>query len=1077
MNGSHTATVDPAPNGPDAAQLLAILESVTDAVFTVDPQWRFTYLNHSASLTLGPREDLLGQSVWDVFPELRGSAFQTGYEEAFRTGRRVRVEAFAPSFDAWYEADAYPGDGQLTVFFRACSDRRRAEAAEVLEVEIRRVVEQVDGHVDAMVQAGGLLRAETGYDAAMVWLSDHDGVAHLVGSHAAPGADHQLLHRVGEDLRATAGVGVDGPVRVDDLADVLRDGADTSDVNVGGLRAALFLPIDWGDGTTTTIGLLTSTGPGHDDWIEVLSLLHPRLVELGRELRSRHELRQLFDVARDPMCVLGHDGWLRRANPAYCELLGYPEEELLARPYASRVHVDDLERTHREVARLVEGGEETLFENRVRIADGSFRTLSWRARGVAEERLVYATARDVTEDHRRRQLDEDRRGVLQAIALDQPLEMILDELMRHIGRWVPGCRAAVVLLDPQTRTLLPASRGTMPAKFLDAVYPLGIGPEAGSCGTAAHTRQTVVIPDVFTDPRTAPYRTLNEAVGVHACWSVPIMSPRGDVVGVLTAYPDRPSSPDPEELTLLDDAAGLAGLAIAHDRTRAALHESLQRFRLLGDALTEIIWDWDLVVGDRWFNDRAIEVFQWPPREARPQLDVWRDSLHPDDREDVLDSLDAAWRGEDELWSREYRLVRGDGTETTILGRGRILRDATGRAIRMVGGMWDLSAPRPFDERLLRGQRLESLGSLAGGIAHDLNNVFAPIVMSAGLLGMAELDDRNRELVDLIERTAERGSRMVRQVLTFARGAEEERSRLQVDAVVDDVMGMLRDSFLKQVDVEVDVAPGLPPVLADATLLHQVLVNICVNARDAMPQGGRLTVSADHVWLDRPMSVASGQADAGSYVRISVTDTGSGIAPKDLPRLFEPFFTTKGPDEGTGLGLATSLNIVRSHGGFIDVDSTLGEGTAFHVHLPVEHDAGSTEVQRPVDTSNDAPPRSILVVDDDRDVLTSCRHVLQSEGRTVLTATDGAEALVIASRRAGQLDLVLTDLMMPVMDGITMLRSIRRIAPELPVVVMTGLDATARTAEAMAAGATGVLHKPYSADALIRVVTQALGDA
>ncbi len=389
--------------------------------------------------------------------------------------------------------------------------------------------------------------------------------------------------------------------------------------------------------------------------------------------------------------------------------------------------------------------------------------------------------------------------------------------------------------------------------------------------------------------------------------------------------------------------------------------------------------------------------------------------------------------------------------------------------------MTDITERKALEARLLRAQRMESIGTLASGLAHDLNNILAPIMMSAPLL-RRDLPPEVREgIVFTIETSAARGAQIVRQVLTFGRGLEGERTPLQLGELLAELRQIIGETFPKKIAVEVSSAPDLWPIIGDATQLHQVLMNLAVNARDAMPDGGTLRICAANFPMDQGHASLLPGAKAGPYILIEVTDMGCGIAPEIVDRIFDPFFTTKGVGKGSGLGLSTAFGIVRSHGGFIKVSSVVGKESCFQVLLPA---APSPAAGPDLATAAPATPVSrgevLLVADDEETVRESTATVLREHGYEVLLAIDGIEALDVFSRNASRIAAVLTDVMMPKMDGLALTRALRKMQPGLPIIPTTGLGEEAQRAEWYALGVAKVLAKPFGADTLLQAVHEAL---
>jgi two-component system, cell cycle sensor histidine kinase and response regulator CckA len=380
---------------------------------------------------------------------------------------------------------------------------------------------------------------------------------------------------------------------------------------------------------------------------------------------------------------------------------------------------------------------------------------------------------------------------------------------------------------------------------------------------------------------------------------------------------------------------------------------------------------------------------------------------------------------------------------------------------------------RQVEEKLLRSQRMENIGALAGGIAHDLNNVLAPILMSGEILRMSVHDPELIRVIDSIMESAQRGAGMVRQVLTFSRGTEDKRGSVQVKHLLREMVGIAQQTFPKSIRIRSEVAKDTWTVNANPTKLHQVLLNLCVNARDAMPGGGTLRIAASNVRLDEAFAGMSPGARPGPYVCLTVADTGTGMTPEVRARIFDAFFTTKEPGKGTGLGLSTVQGIVKDHGGFITVDSTPGKGTEFKVYLPAQMEAVAVaegeQLQPPVGSGE-----LVLVVDDEASIRNIATQTLQMFGYRVLSAKDGAEGLAMFMRQRNEIQLVLTDMAMPVMDGTGMIRVIRTIQPRIPVILTSGLDSQAARFDTTELETQAFLHKPYRAEELLKTVDAVL---
>jgi len=423
-------------------------------------------------------------------------------------------------------------------------------------------------------------------------------------------------------------------------------------------------------------------------------------------------------------------------------------------------------------------------------------------------------------------------------------------------------------------------------------------------------------------------------------------------------------------------------------------------------------------------------------------------------------------------WDGELHKVTKSGKEIIVESRWTLVRDEQGQPKSILSVDTDITQKKQLEAQFLRAQRLESIGTLAGGIAHDLNNVLAPILMSAQLLQMKISDERSQRLLKTVEANAKRGGALVKQVLSFARGVEGKRSIIQVRHLISEIKHIAIETFPKSIEFYMDLAPELWSVSGDATQLHQVIMNLCVNARDAMPDGGTLSISAENLFIDENYARMNLEATVGPYIVITVADTGMGIPPEIVDRIFEPFFTTKEQGKGTGLGLSTVIGIIKSHGGFVDVYSEVGQGTQFKVYLPAVEETQTQlvkDMELPIGNGE-----LLLVVDDEAAICEVTKTSLETYAYRVLTASDGIEAIALYAQHKDEISLVLVDMMMPSMDGLTTIRTLQKINPKVKIIAVSGLDSSDKVSVAMSAGVKAFLSKPYTAQDLLKIINSVL---
>jgi two-component system sensor kinase len=425
-------------------------------------------------------------------------------------------------------------------------------------------------------------------------------------------------------------------------------------------------------------------------------------------------------------------------------------------------------------------------------------------------------------------------------------------------------------------------------------------------------------------------------------------------------------------------------------------------------------------------------------------------------------------------WVGELQQVTRAGKEIVVESRWTLVRDDAGKPKCRLIVNTDITEKKKLEAQFLRAQRMESIGTLAGGVAHDINNVLTPIMMSVDLLKMDLPAAQRNALLAELEASAQRGADMVKQILSFARGIEGKRIPLQLRHIIAEIDKMLLRTLPKTIEISTAIPKDLWALPGDPTQLYQMVMNLCVNARDAMPQGGRLTIIAANAVLQEADCVGLPDAKPGPYVRLTVADTGTGIPPEIQEKIFDPFFTTKEYGKGTGLGLSTVLGIVKGHGGVITVFSEMGKGTQFQILLPAEESARVQATEQKASAPSAGHGELILVVDDEASIRHITKGNLEANGYRVLTAQDGSEGVALYAQHREEIQLVLTDIMMPRIDGVGLARTVHAMNPEARIIAGSGLAASVEAAEKSGTPFQAFLLKPYTADKLLKTVSEVL---
>ena len=472
-----------------------------------------------------------------------------------------------------------------------------------------------------------------------------------------------------------------------------------------------------------------------------------------------------------------------------------------------------------------------------------------------------------------------------------------------------------------------------------------------------------------------------------------------------------------------------------------------------------------------YWNKGAERIYGWTAAEAMGQGAF--ELLSHGDPPDLSEANQLIM--EQGAWSGQLTLLTKEGKTVQIESSWTLLKDDLGKPkANMIIGT-DITAKKQLEAQVLRMQRMESIGTLAGGIAHDLNNVFGPIVLGLELLQKQMPDKRSQHLLDLLGAAAQRGANIVKQILSFARGVEGERAAVHIGNLVAEQERICNNTFPKTIHIRTDLADSMWTVMGDATQLHQVLMNLCVNARDAMSQGGTLTIRSSNVILEERDCRLHPGIKPGPFVMVSIEDTGTGIPPHVMERIFDPFFTTKEVGKGTGLGLSTVLGIMKSHGGFIDADSVVGSWSQFRVYLPAMPGADTV---LPSSVKRYGIPRGngerILLVDDEPTVRELTRSTLEENGYLVTTACDGTEAVVALAEQLKEIKAVITDMSMPFMDGPATIRALEKMNPNLKFIAISGMMGNAVPGDLVHFPKVKFLQKPFPTETLLFLLAEVI---
>jgi PAS domain S-box-containing protein len=740
--------------------------------------------------------------------------------------------------------------------------------------------------------------------------------------------------------------------------------------------------------------------------------------QIEKALREERNLTSaILDVAGALIVVLNKHGQIVSFNQACEKTTGYSFEEVENKQVWDLIAPEEIETTTKVFEQLKKGNFPNQYQNYWIAKNGTHRLISWSNTCLIDDdgsvKYIIATGIDITE---KKQLEED---------LNRFFSLSIDMLC------VGGFDGYFKQVNPAFKETLGYEKDELFAQpFLSFIHPDDVAATLAEMDQISQGVKTIAFEN--------RYRTKDGS------------------------YKWMQWNATPHEQLFY---------AVARDVTEyKQTQEKIQEQAALLDVATDAILVRNLENQILFWNQGAERLYGFTSAEA---LDKNANELLLGDSLLQLEEIYQVLFDKD-YWKGELHQVTKAGNDIIVFSTWNLVRDEEGNPKSTLIVNTDITDKKKLEAQFLRAQRLESIGTLSGGIAHDLNNILTPILAISQLLPLTipQADEQTKHLFDVLENSAKRGATLVKQVLSFARGVQGDRTPLQVKHIISEIKDFARNTFPKSIEIQVGLPDNLRLISADATQIHQVLMNLCVNARDAMPNGGTLSLKAENIDIDQNYVKMNLDAGVGNYVVVTVADTGTGIPPETKMRIFEPFFTTKEQGKGTGLGLSTTIGIIKSHGGFIQVDSEVGQGTKFQVYLPAIQTAEIVQ-----DKQIEIPEGKgelILLADDEMSIRDITKTSLENYNYQVLTASNGIEAIALYAQYRNEISTVLIDMMMPEMDGVTTIRTLQRMNPQVKIIAVSGLATSDKVNAAISNGAKLFLSKPYTSEELLRKLRQVI---
>ncbi|MBI5020122.1 MAG: PAS domain S-box protein [Ignavibacteriales bacterium] len=1025
-------------------RLQSLFASMTDVILVVDAEGRYIEIAPTnPALLYRPANELLGKTVYEVFPTKQADFFIEKIKLVLTSNRPISIE-YSLSInnkEIWFTATLSPmSKTTILLIARDITEHKQAEET------IRRNEQQLKLILNTLPMVFYTGRATA--DLTTTWISNQ--VKQMTGYTSNEFTENATFWQT--------------RIHPDDFDRVLREYAEVFKKNYISTEYRWHCADDSYRWFTDQLVLVRDEQGLPKETVGIWIDITERKRAEEALLQSEERYRSLFDRMMDGVYRSTHDGRFVDVNDAMVKMFGFSsKKEMLNVDIKKELYFAPSERD----SLFLDTGEEKTEVFRMRRKDGSEIWVEDHGRYVHDEKgnVIFheGILRNVTDRLR----NEVLQNAIYQISQGSDKSPTLEDLFKSVHTIISTVMFAknfYISLHDDERDLL-----TFPY-FVDEV-DISAPPVNPGKGLTAYVLRTgkPLLCDEATDMKLRQQGEVELVGAPSAIWlGVPLIVSHKTIGVMVVQHYSDPTAYTEQDLHMLEYVSSQVARAIEQKRSEEKLRQSEEQFRLISENVADLIAVLDLN-GKRVYSSPSYKNI-FGDFESLRGTDSFQD-IHPEDRDRIKQIFQETVKTG--IGQRaEYRFLLKDGRIRHIESQGSIINDKEGKISQVVVVSRDVTEKKILEQQFLRSQRMESIGTLAGGIAHDLNNVLAPIVMAIGILRKHNPDKTIQRLLDSLESSAQRGSDIVKQVLAFARGIEGDRVLLQPKHIIAEVVQIIKETFPKSIDIRTELLKNLWAISADPTQLHQVLLNVCVNARDAMYDGGKLTITAENSFIDDNYSKMHSEAKVGPYIMISVSDTGMGIPPKILDKIFEPFFTTKEIGKGTGLGLSTVHAIVKSHGGFINVYSEVTKGTTFKIYFPAQMKGQSVSTEESIPTLPQGKGEIILIVDDEATIRDITKSTLEANGYRAMTANDGTEAMALYAQNGEIISVVITDIMMPIMDGAVTIRALQKMNPNIKIIAASGLITS--DVKNLGTNIQAFLTKPFTAEKLLTTLYKVL---